>query len=110
MLGKEKLKGPLLVIVRYLIPAPPSLTLKRRKAMHLTPHFKKPDGDNLEKFMNDSFNKIVWEDDAQIVWMLRSKLITYEKEGSTEIYISEISSATTDFQEILDHIVNNIEM
>jgi Holliday junction resolvase RusA-like endonuclease len=110
MQGQEPLDGPILAIVRYLIPAPASLPLHKKKKLHLSPHAKKPDADNLEKFLNDALRGVVWNDDSRIAWLLRSKLITYEEVGSTEIYVTQISSATTDFDEILDHITNNIRM
>lgn len=72
---------------------------------------KKPDGDNLEKYLNDSLSGIVWRDDAQITWILRSKTVTAEKEGYTIFYAQEIDQAQPDYDELLlairEHIYIN---
>lgn len=72
---------------------------------------KKPDGDNLEKYLNDSLTGIVWRDDSQITWILRSKTVTAEKEGYTIFYAQEIDHAQPNYDELLlairEHIYIN---
>jgi Holliday junction resolvase RusA-like endonuclease len=72
------------------IPAPLSLSGKKRALQNCLPHIKKPDGDNLEKFLNDSLNGIIWNDDSRIAWLVRSKSCTDAKEGETMIFVREL--------------------
>lgn len=103
-------KGPLLVVVHYKIPAPLGLSGKRRRLQKYLPHLKKPDGDNLEKFLNDALSGVVWADDAQIVWLLRSKSLTDEKIGCTEIFIRELENASPNYEQIINDIKENINL
>lgn len=72
------------------------------------PHIKRPDGDNLEKFLNDALTGVVWEDDARIAWILRSKTTTNEKKGYTIFYAQEISDSQPDYEGILQAIREHI--
>lgn len=103
------LKGPLIVIVHFRMPIPESFKGPRRQRLHLLPHAKRPDGDNLEKFLNDCLTGVVWEDDAQIAWLLRTKSVTANKIGSTTIFAKEISTNTVDYNEILCSIREHID-
>ena len=71
---------------------------------------KRPDGDNLEKFLNDSLNGILWEDDARIVWTLRSKSYTSDKEGYTVVFATELGPSAMDYDCILEHCREHIEI
>lgn len=71
---------------------------------------KRPDGDNLEKYLNDSLNGLVWTDDARIAWLLRSKTITSAKEGETILCVCELKQAETDYGTILDCIEENVRI
>lgn len=102
------LNGPLLVIAHYRIPAPLGLPQRKRLLQHNFPHTKKPDGDNLEKFLNDALNGVVWNDDARIAWLLRSKSITSEKVGETILVVKELSDGKPDYETILDTIKEHI--
>ena len=104
------MKGPVLAIVHYCMPAPLSLTQWKRTLQHRLPHIKKPDGDNLEKFLNDALNGTLWDDDCKIAWLLRSKSITHEKEGKTIIYIEELSNSKPDYDAILKSIAQHIHI
>lgn len=106
----EVLYGPLLAVVHFRIPYPLSAKNYVRVRKHLTPHAKKPDADNLEKFLNDSLSGVLWKDDAQIAWLLRSKTVTKEKEGSTTIFVTEISDEPYNEQEIKQHLLEHIAM
>lgn len=103
------LSGPLLVIVHFRMTAPHSLKNWKRKAQHMTPHAKKPDGDNLEKFLNDSLNGILWKDDANIAILLRTKTITCAPEGETIIFAREIDPKKLDFDLITKDIIENMK-
>ncbi len=102
------LKGPLLVIVHFVLPAPPSLPQRKRELQNFRPHIKRPDGDNLEKFLNDSLTGVVWDDDARVSWMLRSKTITSEKKGYTVFYAQELNDEAPDYHGILQAIREHI--
>ena len=55
----------------------------------------------MEKFLNDALTGVVWSDDSQITWILRSKTVTAEKEGYTIFYAQEIDDAQPDYEELL---------
>lgn len=98
------------MIVHYRIPSPKTLPQKKRKAQHLLPHIKKPDGDNLEKFLNDALNGLVWSDDSHITWLVRSKSITDAKEGETVIYVRELEDAQPNYELIISDIMEHIKL
>lgn len=98
------LTGPLFVIAHFRIPVPPSLSCAKRAEQHGLPHIKRPDGDNLEKYLNDALNGVLWEDDARIAWMLRSKTLTYDEKGSTTVYVKPLYNARADYSDMLDFI------
>lgn len=104
------MKGPLLVIVHYRIPAPLSLPGKRRRLQNCLPHVKKPDGDNLEKFLNDALNGIIWDDDARIAWLLRSKSLSDAKEGETVVFVRELDNTAPDYELIVSDILEHIKI
>lgn len=72
------------------------------------PHLKRPDGDNLEKYLNDALTGVLWDDDSRIVWMLRSKTLTSDKEGCTVLYVQELADGAPDYQQILYAIQEQI--
>ena len=96
------LEGPLLVIVHFKIPAALSLPNWKRVKMHTKQHMKKPDADNLEKFLNDSLNGVVWKDDAQVSWLIRNKSITHDTTGSTDVHIISIPDENLTYKEIFE--------
>lgn len=102
------LKGPLFVIVHFVMPAPQGLSERKRQAQNCLPHTKRPDGDNLEKYLNDALTGIVWADDSQITWILRSKTITSDKEGYTVFSAQEINDEEPDYNELLRTIREHI--
>ena len=64
-------KGPLSVILMFYLPTPSDWSKKKLGAFEANPsdfpHITKPDTDNLAKFFLDCANKILYNDDAQIV-------------------------------------------
>ena len=108
-LGRKALSGPLLVIYHFLMPQVKQLAGYKRLLLASKPHCKKPDGDNLEKFLNDAFNGILWSDDAQIAWMLRSKSYAEGTKGSITIFACEIPNEKCDpllIQKIIQENMN----
>lgn len=53
-------------------------------------HTKKPDVDNLVKFVQDALNKIYWRDDSIICQIIARKL--YSEKPRTEILITKLLS------------------
>lgn len=52
----------------------------------------------------------MWKDDCQLCWLLRSKTYTKAMEGSTTLYVAEIGTGPTNYDEILRHIIENIKL
>lgn len=104
------LSGPLLVIVHFKIPLSKLLSKKRVEELDTQPHTTRPDGDNLEKFLNDALNGIVWKDDSQIAWMLRSKSYTYKKTGSTTIFVRQLTYGKPEYDLILADIKEHLKL
>jgi len=64
----KPMDGALLLDVLFVMPIPKSWSkTKREKAAHFTIwHIKKPDLDNLVKFVKDCLNGLAWHDDKQV--------------------------------------------
>jgi Holliday junction resolvase RusA-like endonuclease len=105
-----KMHGPLLVIIQFRMPLPKARKGTARRTQHCFPHTNRPDGDNLEKFLNDALQGIIWEDDAQIVWLLRSKTWTAWPKGEIVLFVRELSREKPDYDLILSDIQDNLEL
>lgn len=108
--GLTMLKGPLLVIVHFEINAPLVYRGDKRRSLHTCPHMLRPDGDNLEKYLNDALNGIVWRDDSQIAWLVRSKSITAAKKGRTVLCVRELTEEKPDYELIISDILEHIKL
>lgn len=106
--GIPVMDGPLLVVVHFRIPIPSAISKKRKELLHLLPHTKKPDGDNLEKFLNDALNGIVWTDDSRITWLVRSKSNINQKEGETIVFVQELKHTRPDYEVLINAIREHI--
>ena len=83
----EKMEGPLSLRCEFVMPIP-SGTSKTKLAeieKRVVPHIKKPDLDNLVKFVKDCLNELAWRDDSQISHLCAMKL--YGKDPMTQITI-----------------------
>ena len=78
-------KGPLQVDIEFYLPIP---KIKARRGSHIIFHDKKPDIDNLLKFLFDSCNKIIFTDDALISKLSVVKL--YDKNPRTQLTIKDL--------------------
>lgn len=110
-LRKEKLplfSGPLLVIMHFRIPVAVSHPLQKRRALEAHMHTKVPDGDNLEKFLNDALTGVVWDNDSKIAWLLRSKTYSSEKAGETILFVRELPEGVPDYEQLIADITDNI--
>ena len=78
----------LFTIFHMPIPKSTSKKLSQRMRDGEIKHVKKPDNDNLLKFVKDCMNGIVWKDDSQVFDSHAIK--QYSDNPRTEIYITEV--------------------
>jgi Holliday junction resolvase RusA-like endonuclease len=73
--------------VRFFMPIPASISKKKRAEYEgcAVPHVKKPDLDNLVKFVKDCANGVLWRDDSQVIVLHASK--AYHPNPGTEIRV-----------------------
>jgi Holliday junction resolvase RusA-like endonuclease len=74
---------PITLSALFVFPYPASLSAKKRAAN--PQHTKKPDADNLLKFIKDCANGILWHDDSQVNNLTARK--EYGENPRTEIEI-----------------------
>lgn len=69
MRNKQLLEGPLVILVMAFrsVPASWSEKKKQRAILQYLSPTSKPDADNFLKIVMDSMNKVVWNDDSQVV-------------------------------------------
>lgn len=89
------MQGALSLHLLFLMPRPRSHYGTGQNCAALKPsaprfHIVKPDTDNLEKFTLDCLNKVVWNDDAQVVSTFSEKI--YGPEPRTIIRISSMEA------------------
>jgi len=70
------------------IPGKPSKKIRQRMIDGDILHTKKPDADNLVKWVKDCLNKVVWHDDNQIAFLTALK--RFSDEPRTEIMVRKI--------------------
>ena len=75
----------LLLDIRFHMPIPKSTSKKKTVEMELRSHCKKPDLTNLVKFVEDSLNGIVWDDDSQISQLKAKKFWSGEPKTIIDI-------------------------
>jgi len=95
--GIKPYEGAVAVRIAFYMPITKSTTKKDRAAMlsGKKQHVKMPDVDNLEKFLFDCMNNIVWSDDSQVVAPFLIK--RYDENPRTEIEILPMYAATPEF-------------
>jgi len=76
--GHNLFEGPLRLCTLFCMPIPKSYSKKKRAQIECGDfqHTKKPDLDNLLKFVKDCLNGLVWVDDSQIVKVEAKKIYT----------------------------------
>ena len=82
----EATLDPLKLDVECHMPIPKYDRLKR--PLKRVPHIRKPDSDNLIKFICDAFNGVIWVDDKQI-WEIHFRKF-YAKEPKTILRWSSV--------------------
>lgn len=106
----DLLRGPLLLIVHYRIPINAGVTGSPREKRDTWPHHFKPDADNLDKYLWDCLSGILWQDDAQVAWCLRTKTQSSCKTGLTSIYAEEMSCDKPDYEKIIQTLWEQIQV
>ena len=94
---EEPIAAPFAADLIFFMPIPKSLSkVKKRQMLNgRIPHIKKPDLDNLAKFIFDCMNDLVFDDDSQMI-ELRAKKIYSDKPG-TLIRIIPLADEKRDF-------------
>jgi Holliday junction resolvase RusA-like endonuclease len=85
----DPLTGPVELNLTFYMPMPKDWSEKKRQRMEGQLHTKRPDRDNLEKGVCDSFNKIVWKDDGQVCTGTTIK--RYSRDPRIEVEVKEVS-------------------
>jgi len=83
----DRFEGPLRLHMAFIMPIPKAWSKKQRAQLieKTAYHNKKPDIDNLIKFVFDCLNGMAWKDDSQIAVIYALKL--YGENPKTEIII-----------------------
>jgi len=81
---ESPIKTPIALDIIFFMPIPASTSGIKKRQMEngIIAHTKKPDIDNLQKFVLDCLNNLAFEDDSQIV-EIRAKKIYSSKPGTT---------------------------
>lgn len=77
------LNCPVSLTLRFFMPIPKSLSIKKQLRLSNTPHTKRPDLDNLCKQYLDASNNIIFKDDSLVYKIYASKV--YSDNPRTEI-------------------------
>ena len=85
----KPLKGPLQLCLEFGMYIPKSTSKKKQVEMIIGQirHTKKPDLDNLIKFVLDCLNETAWDDDKQVIYLSAAK--HYSETPQTVIVIVE---------------------
>jgi len=107
----QLLQGPIMMITHYRLPVRKFASVKRKKFLDGQPHVLRPDGDNLEKFLNDCMSGVVFKDDSQIAFLFRSKTLINSLEGETIVFIRELKSmCVADYGQMVHDIQDHISV
>ena len=71
---RELFQKPISLDLKFLMPIPKTFSKKKRAQLIGSPHVKKPDTDNLIKFIMDSMSGIVFKDDSCVYNLKATKL------------------------------------
>ncbi len=82
----ENWEGSLRLDLKFIMPIPKSYSKKKKLSLLNADHLKKPDIDNMIKFVMDALNKIFWKDDSQVSCLYATKI--YGSKPRTEITIT----------------------
>ena len=80
-------KCPLSIEIAFFMPIPSHISKKKKQLLEGQPHHKKPDIDNLIKFVLDVANGILFIDDSVICKIVARKV--YSNQPRTEVCVSK---------------------
>lgn len=83
-----RIEGPVRMEVDFVMPIPSTFRKGDRRRIddgERMPHIKKPDLDNLIKFVKDCLNGLAWKDDSQVCKVSAQKF--YGREPQTRILL-----------------------
>ena len=85
---RKPLNDPIKILMFFYMPIPKSTYSSKRKLMERgwIFHTKRPDLDNLIKFVKDCLNGVVYQDDSQVFSIQAEK--RYSEDPKTEVFIS----------------------
>lgn len=83
--GARLSKSPIELKLEFLMSLPKSISKKERAILLESPHIKKPDIDNLEKYILDVGTGVLWFDDKQVFKIQSEK--KYADEPMTKIWL-----------------------
>jgi Holliday junction resolvase RusA-like endonuclease len=85
------IEGPVSLSVTFSMPIPKSASKREARAMHGTPHTRKPDADNLLKAVMDALTDAgIWTDDCIVYKPVPVKLWNAERSGARiKVYLWE---------------------
>ena len=94
---RPPLQGPVELCLLFCLPRPKGHYGTGRNAGKLKPsapafHVKKPDCDNMVKFVKDCANTIVWKDDNQVCELVALKRYTESYQPRTEVMVRELGA------------------
>lgn len=75
-----------------------------------TLHKSRPDGDNLEKYFIDAMTGLIFADDCEISWVMRSKSYTSDMNGETVAHFLELPPEYIDYGRIEDFIIQHLSV
>ena len=103
---EEMLTVPLKVVLIFRMPIPKSTSgvMRREMVNGVFHHSKKPDIDNLSKFILDTMNGFVYKDDSQISSLSADKI--YSDNPGTLIHITPLSRNNHEEKEEVDDAYN----
>jgi Holliday junction resolvase RusA-like endonuclease len=79
---KLPVEHPISLVVKFYMPVPKSWPKYKKDEVKngLIHHTKKPDLDNLVKFVKDNLNEVAWKDDSQVYELKAIKQYSFEPE------------------------------
>ena len=92
MAGARPMQGPLSLMLRLYVAIPKSTTKRDRARISAGEFYpvRKPDLDNVLKAVTDAMNGIVYDDDAQIVTVMVTKL--YAETPRAEVSVVQMAA------------------
>lgn len=92
----KPLTGAVGVTAIYYMPIPESWSKKKKREMDGAWHISRPDRDNMDKFILDCGNGILWVDDCMVAFGSSAKI--YDKNPRLEISFRQLPDRLSDIE------------